>query len=114
VSSDDVRCTDTELRLLRPLDEMSTPLRHAATRWLWDHGITPSAVAIGLGIERDPAQHLLVWREEQADGRIIKRWRFAAHDDDMAHWPAAFPTVLVSAGERRVPRAEPAATGATC
>lgn len=94
MTSDEIRCTADEMVLLRPLGEMSTTARHAATRWLWEHGITPSTVAIGPSIERDDVQQLLVWREQRPDGSIVKRWRFAAHDG-AGTWPAAFPGALV-------------------
>lgn len=95
MTSDEIRCTTDEMVLLRPLGEMSTSARHAATRWLWEHGITPSTVAIGLSIERDDVQQLLVWREQRADGSVVKRWRFAAHDG-AGSWPAAFPSALTA------------------
>lgn len=105
MNSDDIRCTAGELRLLRPLDEMSAPVRLALTRWLWDHGITPSTVALGLAIERDDEQNLLVWREQRDDGRIVKRWRFAPHDG-VSRWPAAYPQALLEAGTRRTSRGD--------
>ena len=94
MSTADVRCSDTELQLLRPLHEMDTAARHALTRWMWDHDITPSRVAVGPSIERDDQLNVLVWREQQADGTVVKRWRFAAHDG-LSLWPAPFPHALL-------------------
>lgn len=108
VSTDDVRCSESELRLLRPLDEMSSRTRHAATRWLWQHDITPSTVAIGVPIERDTVQNLLVWREQRRDGTVLKRWRFAAHEG-IDPWPAPFPASLRTEGAR-----QPHQTESTC
>jgi hypothetical protein len=90
MSAVDVRHTHDELSLLRPLDEMATPVRHALTRWLWAHDITPSTVAVGLPIERDDVDNVLVWRERRPDGTVVKRWRYAPHDDNRP-WPAEFP-----------------------
>lgn len=99
MNTDDVRCSSSELRLLRPLDEMAPSTRSAVTRWLWQHDITPSAVAVGLGIERDDAQNLLVWREQQPGGAVVKRWRYAPHDG-LDLWPTPFPAALLDAGAR--------------
>lgn len=96
MSSDDVRATGTEVRLLRALDDMAAPVRIALTRWLWDHDITPSEVALGLAIERDDVQHVLVWRERRPGGQVVKRWRFAPYDDG-TRWPAPFPDVVLGA-----------------
>lgn len=100
MSTDDVHCSESELRLLRPLDEMSPRTRHAATRWLWQHDITPSTVAIGVPIERDAGQSLLTWREQRPDGTLLKRWRFAAHEG-VDRWPAPFPASLRTTGTRQ-------------
>lgn len=93
--SDDVRQSETEVRLLRPLDEMSAPVRRALTRWLWAHDITPSAVAVDTDIERDDVLNVLIWREQQSDGTVVKRWRYAAHDGN-GLWPAPFPAIVAA------------------
>lgn len=96
MSAADVRHSESQVHLLRPLDEMSAPVKRAMTRWLWDHGITPSTVAVGLPIERDDVTHVLIWREQQPDGSVLKRWRYAAHDGE-GLWPAPFPEAVRTA-----------------
>lgn len=88
--SPDVRLTDDKLVLLRPLDQMRGTTRRALTKWLWAHQVTPSVVAIGLPIERDAHLGSLAWREQNIDGSVTRRWRYAGRCEDRL-WPAPFP-----------------------
>ncbi|WP_139979266.1 hypothetical protein [Nocardioides litoris] len=95
-----LHCTPTELTLLRPLDGAPAPVRRAVTRWLWEHGTTPAALALGRPLQRRPDDGVLVWHEDGGDDVGVRRWRFAprAPHAPAGAWPAAFPDELLRAG----------------
>ncbi len=87
----DIRCTDTELELLRPLSDLPMATRTAVADWLLIHGIEPNALVVGTVVERDHFAGALQWKERQSDGSNARRWRYTGEDA----WPAPFPTVLL-------------------
>ena len=89
-----IRCTDTELELRRPLDELPTGTRTAVADWLTLHGVEAGLVPVGSVVERDYYGGVLHWREEQPDGGLVRRWRYATP----SAWPAPFPSALRNCG----------------
>ena len=89
-----VRCTNTELELLRPLAELSKDTFAVIAAWLATHDIEPTTIEVGAVVERDPDDEMLRWREYGLDGDRVRRWRYAGRDV----WPAPFPAFLRCCG----------------
>jgi hypothetical protein len=92
------RCSEHEMRVLVPIDELGPRVRPALVRWLREHDIAPAVLAVGPAIERDPVLNVLVWREQRSDGSIVKRWRYAPMGS-VGSWPSPFPSALQDVDE---------------
>ena len=95
MSDSSIACTADALTLNAPVGTLPAPAREAVTAWLREHDIDPIAIAVGQPIERDERREILVWREQAADG-VLVRTRFPAISRG-ATWPAPFPPLLHSA-----------------
>ncbi|MFB9314643.1 hypothetical protein [Nocardioides plantarum] len=87
-------CTDDELRLLVPLDELDDGTRGTVTRWLLEHEVTPSSLEIGAPVHRDEIHEVLAWRERRPDGSVVRRWLYHPPIQGRT-WPRPFPPALV-------------------
>lgn len=95
----DLTCTETELCLRRPLDELAPSVRRALTVWLWNHTIAASTLVPGEVIVRDPHATTLRWHQVDADGAETVEWLMRPRDPD-AVWPAPFPPAVLEMGRR--------------
>lgn len=90
---EEVECSVDAMVLHCHVDRLPVHVQGAVVRWLTDHDIDPTAVALGHPIERDAMREILTWRENSDHG-VIVRTRLPAVADG-AVWPAPFPAQLM-------------------
>ncbi len=85
-------CTDTELTLHVPLDELEPGTRLIIATWLVNHGVDLDTLVIGYPVRRRRDRSALEWRYHGAQGDLV-RTRIAPRP--FGTWPEPFPTALL-------------------
>lgn len=86
-----IRCTDAELELLTPIDDLPDAVRATLVEWLTAHGIDAKTLPVGTVVELDHVTGTLRWRANE-NGSQVLRWKYFPPSS----WPTPFPKALRS------------------